>query len=454
MVRRTRAHVSRERRRRRRASADGEENDDRLECRLDDLCFLCLALAITATATRRRVHVLFGVLVFVSLFFFVSTPGGRLHRLLLDQPVPQDSESDNASSVCSPTLFTDRRACWLLLARAYEATTRTLPSNHSAAAAFASGKVPSAFNYVLKWLNRSGIALSGAARRPPDAHNDDRSQNVPISTRPSEFASREPPLPPPPLRPLSVRPTYNGSLSQRQRAQYRIPPVIHQQLLAENTRVPGQYRETMRSAVEKHRHLDYWLWLADQLLVLVMERRPEMAALLSRAPRRVHRSDILRYLMVYEVGGFYMDLDMRAHRAIDPLLKRYDCVVSREPDPMSIYIWGQSIMLTNAAFGARAHHPFIGYLLERLRDRDVSGHVVGATGPLFMTQTFLEWARINHCPLPAYETLHKSSDPILVCGCAMLPWYGTRARRPTTCFCYSLISTLSITSSFQNHMYF
>ena len=357
---------------------------------------------------------MFGALCFLGLFLVVASPGERLSRLLFERPAAHESESDDTAAVCALSGFSDSTACWRELANSYEAALNQLTAQVSSASVNAT-----VAQVVVRFLNHSGSSASEYRYSPkrPGAHN--RTRNLATASTSTIV----------PLPPLSVKPTYRGSLAPTARSQYRIPPIIHQQLLAENALIPAQYRETVVSVVETHRHLDYWLWHTDQLLALVMERRPEMAALLARAPRRVHRSDILRYLTVYEEGGFYMDLDMRAHRAIDPLLRRYDCVIGREPDAMSLYIWSRAIMLTNAAFGARAHHPFVGFLLERLRDRDVSGHVVGATGPLFMTETFFEWARNSHCSLPSFERLHSAREPLLVCDCALLPWYCSRTSR-------------------------
>ena len=401
--------------RRRADSAESAEEIDngRLECNFDDLCVLCLALAIAATATKRRLFALFGVLCFLILFLIVASPGERLSRLLFARSAARESDdSDDTAAVCALSHFSDSTACWGELANAYEAAHKQLNLSIFASAEVSSASVNATVAQVIvRFLNHSVRSVPEYRYSPklPGALN--RTRNL---TTASIIVA-------PPA--LSVKPTYRGSLAPQARSQYRIPPIIHQQLLAENALVPGQYREMVASVVEKHRHLDYWLWHTDELLALVMERRPETTALLARAPRRVHRSDILRYLTVYEEGGFYMDLDMRAHRAIDPLLRRYECVIGREPDAMSLYIWSQSIVLTNAAFGARARHPFLGFLLERLRDRDVSGHVVGATGPLFMTDTFFEWARNRHCPLPSFERLHRALEPLLVCDCALLPWY-------------------------------
>jgi len=80
-----------------------------------------------------------------------------------------------------------------------------------------------------------------------------------------------------------------------------------------------------------------------------------------RFPLPIQRFDFFRYLAIYRLGGFYLDLDVYLARSLEPL-RDHACVFPFEELTLSRHLrdryqWDWEI--GNFAFGAAAGHPFI-----------------------------------------------------------------------------------------------
>ena len=67
-----------------------------------------------------------------------------------------------------------------------------------------------------------------------------------------------------------------------------------------------------------------------------MEREfPEFAEFYDWYPRAVMRADLFRLLVVYRLGGFYLDTDFLLEAPLDPLVEHAAVfAVEQEPDPV------------------------------------------------------------------------------------------------------------------------
>lgn len=95
---------------------------------------------------------------------------------------------------------------------------------------------------------------------------------------------------------------------------------------------------------------------------------PQYRKLFDGFPYRIQKYDFFRYLSVYRYGGFYFDLDIFLASGLDDLCAR-GCVFPFEE--LSIHSLlrdrhGMDWEVGNYAFGASAHHPFIGAIIENV----------------------------------------------------------------------------------------
>lgn len=115
----------------------------------------------------------------------------------------------------------------------------------------------------------------------------------------------------------------------------------------------------------------------------------------------IQRSDMFRVAVVFEAGGFYLDLDMECLAPLDPLLGE-DCVVAEEStlDLETAQRLGHAerLRIANYMFGSRPRHPFwldlLAGMVARAGRPVLNDHdVLETTGPgLFSTIH----ARVSH----------------------------------------------------------
>jgi hypothetical protein len=75
----------------------------------------------------------------------------------------------------------------------------------------------------------------------------------------------------------------------------------------------------------------------------------------------IQRFDFFRYLAIYRMGGFYLDLDVYLAQSLEPLLD-CDCVFPFEELTLNQLLWRQHGLdweLANYAFGAAPGDPFL-----------------------------------------------------------------------------------------------
>jgi inositol phosphorylceramide mannosyltransferase catalytic subunit len=108
--------------------------------------------------------------------------------------------------------------------------------------------------------------------------------------------------------------------------------------------------------------------LFDDIAVdsFVTERFPQYRDVFEAFPYRIQRFDFFRYLAVWELGGFYFDLDVFLVSSLDSLLER-GCVFPFEELTVNGFLRGQYNMdweLGNYAFGAARGHPFLKAIIQ------------------------------------------------------------------------------------------
>ncbi|KAI8612611.1 hypothetical protein BC830DRAFT_1135940 [Chytriomyces sp. MP71] len=118
-------------------------------------------------------------------------------------------------------------------------------------------------------------------------------------------------------------------------------------------------------------------------------------------PMVVQRADLARYLMLYEFGGVYTDMDTVCFTAIDKWsygLKDVAAIVGVEV--FSSENGKDQIAQWTMAFAPR--HPFLDYMIRRLTDHILTSprtvlenldDVVGLTGPAFWSKAFWDYLR-------------------------------------------------------------
>jgi mannosyltransferase OCH1-like enzyme len=163
-----------------------------------------------------------------------------------------------------------------------------------------------------------------------------------------------------------------------------IPQLIHQTARTRDiSKKCIPYVDKLRAL---HPDWEYHLWTDEENLVFVRKEFPEFVEVFTRLPRNIMRADVIRYLLLYRLGGLYLDTDYEMIKPFD-LIDR-DIVLCWEPDGRTGK--GNSKM-ANASFASSPGHPFFKMIIDDLKANpplspDVD--VEAATGPGLVTRVY------------------------------------------------------------------
>ena len=164
-----------------------------------------------------------------------------------------------------------------------------------------------------------------------------------------------------------------------------IPKIIHQTWKTEQ--IPAKAQPFVNRVRELNPDWEYRLWTDEDNLQLVREHFPQLLEIYEGFSRGIMRADVIRYMIMYHIGGVYLDLDYE-------MLHPFDFGDHKVVLPMSRSIaHGNSYDLVgNCVFASEPGHKFWADLLEDLRINPPKVEeyiqVLGATGPDFVSRIY------------------------------------------------------------------
>jgi len=165
-------------------------------------------------------------------------------------------------------------------------------------------------------------------------------------------------------------------------SEVKIPKIIHQIWIGGE--VPEVFKPLMKTWIEKHvgREWKYKLWTDEDVKDYPLVNREFYDA----TDNPGVKSDILKWEIIYNHGGVYVDIDHECLRALDILHYTYDFYTCLQP--LDTYL----LQLGAALFGATPHHSILKHCIDTIKD---DWHEQGApkkTGPLHFTRSFINSA--------------------------------------------------------------
>lgn len=171
------------------------------------------------------------------------------------------------------------------------------------------------------------------------------------------------------------------------------------------TNIPAKYADMQRN-VQNLPDINYIFFDDEEIYRFVYEFYPEHKDFFDTLPTMIQKIDLWRYMVVYRLGGLYLDLDMHvtADRISDEQLHAWGrCALPLEYEQNSDLVLQQrgcQYLIGNYAFYSQAEHPFLRELITQittdafgfLKDpRGLSEHekVYFTTGPVAVTLAYL-----------------------------------------------------------------
>ncbi len=163
-----------------------------------------------------------------------------------------------------------------------------------------------------------------------------------------------------------------------------IPKLLHQ--TAKSPELPRAIASYPIKLQRLHPGWTYRLWLDADNLAFVTSEFPDFLETYKALPRNIMRADVIRYLLMYRLGGLYMDTDYEMLKPFDMLDR--EIVLPWETDDQSE---APTAKICNSFFASRPGHPFWKMMIDDLKANpplapDVD--VEATTGPGFITKIY------------------------------------------------------------------
>lgn len=155
-----------------------------------------------------------------------------------------------------------------------------------------------------------------------------------------------------------------------------IPRILHQVWLG-NSNLPLQFCQWQKRWQELHPRWLYHLWTDNHLAKFLPE---PLLSLCVNMKNKGEASDILRYAVLFQMGGVYVDMDMEPLRSIEPLLTSNKPFVGLESN--------KQFSIGNAILAAGPKDRFFAQLLKEIPNYRDRARVFERTGPQFVTENY------------------------------------------------------------------
>ncbi|HEY3866373.1 MAG TPA: glycosyltransferase [Solirubrobacteraceae bacterium] len=170
------------------------------------------------------------------------------------------------------------------------------------------------------------------------------------------------------LRPAKPRLRETPPVRHRRWRKVRIPEIIHRVWLGDRP-MPIEHQHFAETFVHHHPHWEMMLWTDDDLPKLGITEGS-----LSRSASEL--SNVVRYEVLRQFGGIYVDTDVECRRSFTPLLRGIDAFAALEAPGR----------VGSAVLGSTAGHPvFARAAILARRTLGVGAHSADANGPYFLS---------------------------------------------------------------------
>lgn len=178
----------------------------------------------------------------------------------------------------------------------------------------------------------------------------------------------------------------------------RIPKIIHQIWLGP-LEPP---KEAMESWKDFHPNWEYILWTEKNLPALKNQNA------FDRSDAYSQKADILRYEILQDFGGIFVDADEHCLKNIDPL---FESIFQSHCDCFAVYEKGNSGLIANGIMGCTKNNPFMKKMVDEI-NIDQYGRTWEIVGPQYLTDLVEKYKPAIHLfKSKVFLPVHHSERP-------------------------------------------
>jgi len=142
-----------------------------------------------------------------------------------------------------------------------------------------------------------------------------------------------------------------------------IPKIIHQIWEGRTEPLPEIFARLSESWKAHYPGWAFEFWDGKRMDTFVETCYPQYAEMYQSFPYAVQRWDAIRYLILYKMGGMYVDFDYESLEPLDELVKDNACCFAVEPE-LHGRSFGKPMVFNNALMLSIPGHPFMQKIVE------------------------------------------------------------------------------------------
>ncbi|XP_060551809.1 uncharacterized protein LOC132713300 [Ruditapes philippinarum] len=200
---------------------------------------------------------------------------------------------------------------------------------------------------------------------------------------------------------------------------HRIPHIIHFIFISSiesKNDLPEMFKANVNSFFHFNPSWTYYFWTNISARQLIATKHPSLLETWDNYPLVINKADALRYVLLYEFGGVYADLDMKCLRPLDRATIKYSCILTPEPFVHSAIIYKMPYLLSTAFMMCRPKHPFMKVAILSLSKFATRPSPSGKAGPTFLTFMFKRYNKLTHRDEHRVKTQFESNSPYFYKG--------------------------------------
>jgi Mannosyltransferase OCH1 and related enzymes len=201
----------------------------------------------------------------------------------------------------------------------------------------------------------------------------------------------------------------------------KIPKIIHQIWSDKYRPLPKHLKRLGETWQEHYPTWEYKYWEEQDMNNFIREHFPQYGDIYNRFPYDAQRWDAVRYLILYKMGGMYVDFDYESIYPIDELIRDKSCCFPLESEAQSqFYKEKVKHVFNNALVISTPQHPFILKVIKTIFNETVLHNtepkflcVLKTTGPWALMDLYYSLTdeeKKDICLIPAKYVAPFSAD--------------------------------------------
>ena len=203
----------------------------------------------------------------------------------------------------------------------------------------------------------------------------------------------------------------------KQNEKMKIPRIIHQ--IYEDPAGPSSGLSALAETwKEQHPDWEYRFWNRKTIEGFLEAEFPDFVSTYRTYPYDVQRWHSIRYLILYRIGGLYVDMDYECLVSMDSLLNGSLCCMGMEP-AMNAVVYDKPVVVGNALMASVPNHPYFESMIKDMMNGEKytalskSGQIMETTGSFMTTRLYERYLNKDEITLlPADLVMPFTADEV------------------------------------------